>query len=555
MRKSIRRFRAVALVAAFALTAAACGGDAEEPGAQDTEPAGDVTETEEETAAEGQRVEGGTVVFGADQEPAIMNSFLEEGNLFANGLIAEAILEGAYEVLPDFTYSPQLIDGEAEVTEDPFTVTYNIKQEATWSDGTPVTAEDFVFTFDTIMNEDYTITSRDGYDKITNAEVVDEKTVTFTYGEVFAPYRDLFDEILPKHLLEGEDFNTVWNDTLVGSGPYLMGEWTKGSQVTLTKNENYWAETKPSIDEVVIRFIEDSQTQVQQLRGGEIDMFYPQPQLDLVDTVTALDTVEWEASLGPIWEHMDMNVAKPGLDKLYVRQAMAHAIDRQAIVEQLIQPVVADAVPLHNVIWMSNQPQYEPHYEQYSYDPAMAEQLLTDNGCEQGGDGIYSCDGDKLSFGFVFTAGNEARALQFQIIQAQLREVGIEVTDESGEAATVFGEVLTSKDWDIFAFAWVGSPDPFGGNTIYTCEGDLNYNNYCNEEVTDLINATNVELDADARADLYNQADALMAEDLDKLPLYQKPTFFAWNANIVGPEDNATQAGPFWNIEEWFLTE
>jgi peptide/nickel transport system substrate-binding protein len=87
------------------------------------------------------------------------------------------------------------------------------------------------------------------------------------------------------------------------------------------------------------------------------------------------------------------------------------------------------------------------------------------------------------------------------------------------------------------------------------CEGGQNYNGYCNEDVTDLLQKTNTLLDEQARADTYNEADALMADDLPVLPLYQKPTFFAWNESIQGPEDNPTNAGPTWNAGEWFLTE
>jgi len=87
------------------------------------------------------------------------------------------------------------------------------------------------------------------------------------------------------------------------------------------------------------------------------------------------------------------------------------------------------------------------------------------------------------------------------------------------------------------------------------CEGGQNYNSYCNEEVTDLLRETNTLLDPAERAATYNEADALMADDLPVLPLYQKPTYFAWNERISGPKENPTQAGPTWNAGEWFLTE
>jgi hypothetical protein len=119
----------------------------------------------------------------------------------------------------------------------------------------------------------------------------------------------------------------------------------------------------------------------------------------------------------------------------------------------------------------------------------------------------------------------------------------------------IFGD---STVWQMFNFAWVGSPDPAGGNTIYYCEGgapsgfgDINVTRYCNDEMEQLVRATDTEVDPAARAALYNQADALYLEDVATIPLYQKPTFFAWNSSISGPQDNATQVGPFWNVGAW----
>ena len=557
--ESIRKpARWLLLVTALALFAAACGGDGEAPGGEATEGGAEATEAE---GAAGEPQEGGTVVFGADQEPEVMNPAVTAGNLFATGVIVIPILWGAYEVLPDFTYSPQLIEGEAEITEDPFTVTYTIKEEAAWSDGTPITSDDFIFTFETFMNEDFDITSRDGYDKITKAEKDGDKKVTFTFKEPFAPYKTLFsgnEPILPKHELEGKNFDKVWNDEItVASGPFEFDSWQKGQQATIKRNENYWGE-KAHLDEIVFRFIEDSNTQVQALAGGEIDMFYPQPQVDLVEQVEGIEGVTSQAEAGTVWEHLDFNFHVEPLDQDFVRQAIAQGIDRATLTEQLIKPLNPEAEALQNLIYVNNQAEYEPHFDKWEFNAEAAEQTLTDNGCEKGDDGIYECDGQKLSFRYTTTAGNELRELQLQVIQQQLKQIGIDIKPDTGEAAKVFADVLPAGDegaWDLFSFAWVGSPDPFGGNTIWQCEGDQNYNGYCNEEVTRLLDETDTIIDEQERAAKYNEADALMADDLPVLPLYQKPTFFAWNEKIQGPEDNPTEWGPTWNAGEWFLTE
>jgi hypothetical protein len=115
-----------------------------------------------------------------------------------------------------------------------------------------------------------------------------------------------------------------------------------------------------------------------------------------------------------------------------------------------------------------------------------------------------------------------------------------------------------STVWQIFNFAWVGSPEPAGGNTIYYCEGgapsgfgDINVTRYCNDEMEQLVRQTDTVVDPAERAALYNQADAIYLEDAASVPLYQKPTFFAWNSQISGPQDNSTNVGPFWNVGAW----
>lgn len=446
--------------------------------------------------------------------------------------------------------------------EGVFFVTYNIHPDAAWADGTPVTADDFMFTQEVIMNPDYDITSRSGNDKIVSMQALDDKTVRFGFSEVFAPWQTLFGTILPKHELEGQDFNTYWNEAItLGSGPFAFESWTKDQNITLVKNENYWRDSG-DVQQIIVPFLEDSQTQVQALRGREIDMFYPQPQLDLVEQVSQIDGVTFEVGAGPVWEHVDFNHYLPPLDQAYVRQAISLGIDRQTILDTVIVPLKADAEVLQNSVWMVGTAFYEPHFDQWDYDPEAAVALLEENGCTLGDDGIYVCEGERLSFDWATTAGNEARELQFEIAQATLADIGIEVNAAFGPAAEVFsdenfyGSNLTG--WGIFNFAWVGSPDPFGGNTIYKCEGegpngegDLNNTGYCNPEVDDLLAATDLEVDPAARAALYNQADALAAADAMFLPLYQKPTFFAWDSTIQGPKDNATQIGPLWNVQDW----
>lgn len=469
------------------------------------------------------------------------------------------------------TSAPTTTTTEPPECPDAFCVRYHIHPDAAWADGTPVTSDDFAFTVETLTDAELNITttSRAGYDVITGYELVDDKTFLAIFGEVYAPWKNLFEVVLPAHELEGTNFGTVWDDGItLGSGPFVFSEWVPGERIVLTRNPNYWATRERAsggalgdVQTVNIDFLPGSEDQVRALRNEEIDMIYPEPELSLVEDVTSMGDVTTEAGMGRIWEQIDFNHDDPLLSQEFIRQAFAMAIDRETVMEEVVRPMATDAVALGNTVWMVGTPYYEEHSSRFAYNPTAAEQLLIDNGCLLGEDSIYQCQGQRLSFRWTTTAGLEARETLFDMAQASLAEIGIEVTADFGPPARVFDNEFIYGDssvWQILNFAWVGAPDPFGRNSVYYCEGaapsgfgDLNVNRYCSDEIEALIRQTEVEVDETVRADLYNQADSLYLDDVASIPLYQKPTFLAWNELITGPQDNPTQTGPFWNIGTW----
>ena len=577
MRSTLSRpWRWLVLLAALALVVAACAEDeVDEPEDDDVdveEPDDDVDDDDEDEEA-AEPVEGGTVLFGDEQEPTILNGFLLEGNSLVTSKVFNNQFLGAHRITPDFEYEPVLVDGIAEITEDPFTVTYTIKDEAAWSDGEPVSPEDFVFTWQTVIDEDNDqMTSREGYEDIEDYEVVDDQTITFEFTQPYAPWPLLFSNLLPEHVLEGEDFQAVMNDELpdVGSGPFLFDSWDQGSQLRLVANEDYW-DGDVALDEIVMRYVPDTTTLTQQMRGGEIDMYDPQPQIELVDQLDEVsDRITYEVDIGPVWEHIDFNTLVDGLDRDYVRQAIALGIDREVIVETLINPVDPDAVVLQNPIYMANQDQYEEAFADLDHDPEAAQALLEENGCEQGDDGIYECDGTRLSFRLGTTGGNERRELAQQLMQSDLADVGIEITIENDEGAAFFDRLNTPEacdgicDYDIALFAWVGSPDPTANRNIYGCDFEdgedpeprpQNWTVWCDEEASALMDEAAQTVDPDDQAALWNEVAEIMSDGVPIVPLFQQPQLLAWDDAITGPQLNATNQTQFWNSADWAMTQ
>ncbi|MFC7405538.1 ABC transporter substrate-binding protein [Georgenia alba] len=509
------------------------------------------------------RLADGTLVAGLAQEPAVMNPWVSEGNLQATHTLTLPILYPLWRLTPEFEYEPLLLDGQPEVEQDPFTVTYRLKEEATWSDGVPITAEDIRFTLETCLNEDYAIAVRAGCQMVDMeaSRIVDDKTFRMVFKEPYAPWRSLFSNaagsILPAHVLEGEDFDEVWDDGItVSSGPLMFESWDRGQQMTLRRNENFWGESTPGFDRFVLRFIEDSSVQVQALRGAEIDMLSSQPQTDLVDQVRELEGIEHEVTSGGVWEFFELNHGVEGLgeEHAFVREAIAMGINRRELVRVLIGPMNPAAEPLQSIVYVNDQPEYEPAFDRWSFDPDGARALLREHGCVTGEDGIFVCDGVRLSFDYAYTSGNELRELQFVIIQAYLRDIGIELTSQTQDPASFFGELWPSGSdgaWELFNQAWLNTADPNPALEFWACDGAMNYRSYCDEEVDRLVSASRTELDPQRRAELLHRADAIMADELPALPLYQSPVFLAWSRQIEGPRPNPTDWGAFWNVEVW----
>ena len=175
------------LVAVLAVTGCAVDGGTQEPAATTPEA-------------------GGILTFGAEQEPTNGLNWLLACCTHAWATsITDAVLEGAFEFTPDYTYAPNLVES-VEVDEDPFTLTYRLRPDAVWSDGKPISAADLEFTWETLVDPDVAIASRQGYDLIRTAEVVDGKTIRFEFETPYAAWRELFPMVLPKHALEGENF-------------------------------------------------------------------------------------------------------------------------------------------------------------------------------------------------------------------------------------------------------------------------------------------------------------------------------------------------------------
>jgi peptide/nickel transport system substrate-binding protein len=525
---------------------------------------------------------GGTVVFGQDQEPRTLNTFVLEGNLFATTEVYTALMDSGMRYNNRAQLLPQLLDGRPQVVRaNPFTVRFRYKANAKWSDGRQITAADMRFLWQTIMAKDgenfrWDITSRVGWEDI-RAVQGNGKQVTIVFSKPYAAWESgiVASPPLPAHALQGENFNQVWrNDTKnpkngqqVGSGPYIVQSWQRGQQITLVRNPQYWGPQKAFLDRMIFRQVPNTQTQFQALLAGELQVTRPQYQPQIQEV---MQDRRFNVQMGPeyVWEHLDFQQGPnghPALKRQFVRKAIAIGINRQQIANNLYRPVVEKIPVLNSVMYKNFEANYRPVWGtgpnaiRFSQRNAIA--LLRQNGCTggparptAGNRDIYSCPGvGRLEIPYTTNMGaNQRRALMFQIIRQQLLSIGIQV---NADVIPSLAPKITNGDYTGIAnFAWVGSPtSPITYGNIYGCERPQNWKHYCNQQVTRLLDRVTSTVNNQAREALLLSVDNLLLRDVPTLPMFAGPGFAINRTNVRNVLRNPTQASLFWNSGAWAL--
>lgn len=507
---------------------------------------------------------GGTVVFAqTPPEPACLNPFDERCRpgtaAITLGRIVSRVLEAPFEVGPDLTWRPRLVSSVDFTKKAPFALTYHIRPEARWSDGIPVTARDFVFTHQALLKHGSPDDSN--RTKVRSVRVVDAKTVRVVLRSRFAAWRELFGSILPRHALRGEDLLAVWRNRIenpktgrpIGSGAFLVERWERGKQITLRRNTRYWGQHPAYLDRLVLRFEVDGSALVDGFRSGEFDVAagFPPSFFPDVKRESSLRTFAFPDSG---WEHFEIRVGPgghPALRSKLVRRALAFGIDRGPIVRAIFGDIDPQARQRDSVVYPTPSRYYRSNWSLYRYRPAEARRLLEQAGCRRGADGIYECSGQRLSLRFVAPViPGSYRPRVVELVQAQLRPVGVEVIPRFGPQAVVFEQILPSGAFDVALFRWTAGPDP-SPESVFGCGGSQNYTGYCQRLVSADLDQVDRIFDSDQQARVLNRADVQMAKDVPAIPLFEQPQWAALRSTVRNFAPSSLD--PLVNAENWWL--
>ncbi len=603
MRVGTRTRRAIAAIAAISMLAAACGGDdddaaADEPSTEEPadEPADDATtdagaddatgddtggdEPPPDTDPEPADNVGGTAVFAAEQWPDCLNPVTSCAN--ASWLVwsvtahilprlMELDVDGNYQASPVLEEAPSIDNGL--ITTEPFTVTYNIRDEAVWSDGTPMTSEDIRFTWEAILNTTGTL-STVGLDLITDVDTSDPKTAVVTFSEPYAPWADIFGGGTGFFLKSDEFGGTDLADDMLDAIPWSGGPWVLdswgGEEAVLVRNDAFWdADRVPLIDQVTFVPREDTDTEIIALQAGEVSAIFPQPSPGVNERLTQ-DNIDFVVDGGVVFEGLWPNQRSPQspiLGEQAVREALAFSIDRQEIFDTVMAPIYPNGEVLQCAGWVPTVGDWcNDDFADVVQDFDRAEQILTDAGWARNGDGVWEKDGTELVIEWNTVAGNKRREDVQALVQEQVREFGIRFDINNLDAAELFQNRLPTLNFGMGLYAQVASPDPsittlYDREQIPTEENNFSGQNsiaWDNETVTELAKESDRLLDLDERLATIHAIGAEARADMAWIPLYQLPNLTAWRTDQVGgpigPWTSSAYGG-FSNMYDWFVVE
>jgi len=526
---------------------------------------------------------GGTVVLIIPEEPAGLNRYLADAAIVRQ--VSDATVIGLVTPNEKGEFVPRLAAELPTISEDKRTVTWKLRPGLKWSDGQPLTSDDLKFTWEVISNPNSgAFNETEGFELITDIATPDATTAIITYAEPFVGYVGQFAAgVLPRHATGTPETMTTWawNMKPVAAGPFVVSQWQSGQSITLERNPNYYEAGKPYLDRLIFRIIPEPAAQTAVMKQGEAQVQL-WPGEDKADW-DALMAGSAEQQLVPgIWNMaIDFNLSRPGdkdpsganphpiLGDLRVRQAIAHAIDYDTLVRDVMRGQVKASTNPFAYGW------YQCDLSRaLAYDQDKARQLLTEAGWVEGADGIrvakgarYAPDGTRLSLELQGYTNFEPLERTQQFIVEKLKQVGLEARVQNYDFSIIFGSYADGSprklgDFDMLIYdrgfglepqgevadIWsstnIPSPENTDGGNIFR---------WVNPQADEAIAAAGSTFDQAARRQAYCRLGELIQQDLPQLYLYLFQDGYGFSSRLRG-YTVSTWGSMSWDVQNWWLT-
>jgi len=446
--------------------------------------------------------------------------------------------------------------------------TFVLRDDLRWADtGEPVTSADLAHAYQLAQNPEVEIAFPELAMQIASAQASGPYSVNMQLKPGIIPplYNTYVYPPLPSKQLANVDPGSLSfgepSRRPVGYGPYQVMEWVPAEQIVLQRNNYYFrrSESQPRVPYVVFKFMPDAKARVQAVADGQLDVALGLGYEVITDVLEAEQAGKIQAQFvpGQTWEMLAFNLDDPILKDIRVRQAIAYGTDRQSMVDKLLH----GKVPVLNSWIPPDHPDYigDAAIITYPYDPAKAKQLLDQAGWTMSGR-FRAKDGQPLKLTMNATQGDALREAYLKMFKENMAAIGVDVTVELLPASQWYaqGGKLTQRQFQLGIFPWVAAPDP-GSAELWTSTSiptdtngyhGQNYFGWHNADSDLIYKQLGQTLNRGARHSLYARQQALVAQELPGLPLFQHVVMVAANPKLTGlkldPTDLITR-----NIYEW----
>lgn len=458
-------------------------------------------------------------------------------------------------------YIPNMAESYT-ISEDGLTFTFKLRQDMKWSDGAPITAQDYKWTYDQAKNPDNEFPYLSQLDFISSYEALDDYTLEIKISEIYAPALGQMSGLitpLPKHVWEKLDWsdpekNPEINAPTVVSGPYKLAEWKRDQYAIFEANENYWYHGRPNFDRYTIEIVPDQDVAYQKMKSGESDTGDITP--ENLEEARGLDNVtvyEWWPAAAS-WSYIGLNMREGfATHNLNVRHGLNYAIDKQLLTDEVM---LGQAKRICSVFpdtsWV-----YNPDAPCYDFDTEQALAAFTEAGYTLQDDKLVDANGEQLTLKLIYGPNtSKTRELIAVTVQDMLGDIGINVEVQALEWASFLDAIhATEPDWDMFIGGWRATIEPHIMYTIWAEESipDLNSVAYINKDVEQLFKEGGATYDTAVRKQKYQEAQMIISEESPYIFLFNNKSWSGQNNRIKGIEPKPLGIG--WNSEDWYIEE
>jgi len=493
-----------------------------------------------------------TLTVGLLSEPATLNPLTATSNETKD--IVWQIFLKLLDEKPDYlSFEPRLARSW-EFSEDSLSITFHLRDDVRWTDGTLVTADDVRFTWELHIDTLVAWRSRSLKQHIRDVKVVDSHTVVFEFDRRY-PYQ-LMDAndgvILPRHLLKNIPRDQMREHSFgrapIGNGPYMFSRWEPEQYLELVKNPDYYERGKPHVERVVYKFVPDMVTLTTQLKKGEIDLLESIPNDQLPNLADRYPRVQVYTYPSREYWYISWNSNQERFANAETRRALTMGIDREEIIRTLWGGRASVCTsPIYNGLWA-----FDDAIEPIPYDAVRARRELEDLGWrDSDGDGVLDKNGAPFEFELITNHSSQQRVDVAIMVEAYLEEIGVRVNIRTMEFRAVT-ERLFSFDYDGCVLGW-GTPTKPDITSHWHSSAvppdGYNISAYRNPEVDDLIDKAKVELDRERARDLWSQVQRKIYQDQPFTFLLIPDEVTALDRRFCGVDPNAISF--FYNLRDW----